>query len=428
MQGEDDRMQLPAFVEVEQALYSKRVADLPAAVRRAWEAVGCERRIRAGDRVAITVGSRGIDNLATIVGLLVETLKEAGAKPFILPAMGSHGGATAAGQTALLASLGVTPDSVGAPIRASMATTEVGTTPAGIPVYAAREALNADGLVVLNRVKQHTDFTGDYESGLVKMLAIGVGKREGAAALHSRRCKSLREDIPSAAKLLIERLPVLGGIAILENGYHQTAELVGLPPNEIMVREKVLLRRARRTAARLPFRDIDLLIVDWIGKDVSGVGFDTHVIARRMVWGEPEFRGSAVGVVAALDLTPGSHGNALGLGLADLVTERLLRKVDWPVVQTNVLHTGFLNRAKRPLAFRNDRDLIRAAFVALGDPDPKRVRIVRIADTLDPGRAWISEGLLKETRQCPRTKVLGEPAALKFDRAGNLKRLRRRMD
>ena len=428
MQGEDHRMQLPTFVEVEQALYSKRVTDLPAAVRSAWEAAGCQRRIRRGDRVAITVGSRGIDNLAAIVGLLVETLKEAGAKPFILPTMGSHGGATAAGQTALLASLGVTPSSVGAPIRASMATTQVGTTPGGIPVYAAREALNADGLVVLNRVKQHTDFTGDYESGLVKMLAIGVGKRDGAAALHSRRCKSLREDIPSAAKLLLKRLPMLGGIAILENGYHQTAELVGLPPDEIMVGEKALLRRARRTAARLPFRDIDLLVVDWIGKDVSGVGFDTHVIARRMVWGEPEFRGSAVGVVAALDLTPGSHGNALGLGLADLVTERLLGKVDWSAMQTNVLHTGFLNRAKRPLAFRNDRDLIRAAFVALGDPDPKRVRIVRIADTLHPGRAWISEGLLKEARQCPRTKVLGEPAALKFDRAGNLKRLRRRMD
>jgi len=421
-------MHLPTFVEIEQTLYSKRVADIPAAVRRAWEAAGLRRRIQAGDRVAITVGSRGIDNLPTIVGLLVSALKEAGAKPFILPAMGSHGGATAAGQTALLASLGVTPASVGAPIRASMAATEIGTTPGGIPVYAAREALNADGLVALNRVKQHTDFNGDYESGLVKMLAIGVGKRKGAAVLHSRRCKSLREDIPSAAKLLIERLPVLGGIAILENGYHQTADLVGLPPDEIMVGEKALLRRARRTAARLPFRDIDLLIVDWIGKDVSGVGFDTHVIARRMVWGEPEFRGSDVGVIAALDLTPGSHGNALGLGLADLVTERLLRKVDWAAVQTNVLHTGFLNRAKRPLAFRNDRDLIRAAFVALGDPDPKRVRIVRIADTLHPGRALISEGLLKEARQCPRTKVLGEPAALKFDRAGNLKRLRRRMD
>ena len=421
-------MHLPTFVNIEQTLYSKRVADLPTAVQRAWEAAGFRRRIRAGDRVAITVGSRGIDNLVTIVGLLVGTLKAAGAKPFILPAMGSHAGATAAGQTALLASLGLTPATVGAPVRASMAATEVGTTPGGIPIYAAREALNADALVVVNRVKQHTDFSGEYESGLVKMLAIGVGKREGAAALHSRGCKSLREDIPSAAKLLIERLPVLGGIAILENGYHQTAELVGLPPDEIMLREKALLRRVRRTAARLPFRDIDLLIVDWIGKDVSGVGFDTHVIARRMVWGEPEFRGSAVGVVAALDLTPGSHGNALGLGLADLVTERLLRKVDWSAVQTNVLHTGFLNRAKRPLAFPNDRALIRAAFVALGDPDPKRVRIVRIADTLNPGRAWVSEGLLKAAQQCPRTKVLGGPAALKFDRAGNLKRLSRRMD
>jgi hypothetical protein len=418
-------MQLPRMVEVAQKLYAKRVKDIGKAVDEAWRAGGLSRKVPRGGRVAITAGSRGIDNIGAITRAIVERVKAAGAKPFVLPAMGSHGGATPAGQTQVLASLGITPQSVVAPIRASMAAAKIGTTPSGLPVYAAREALKASGLIVVNRIKQHTDFTGDYESGLVKMLAIGVGKREGAAAMHTGQCASLREDVPAAAALMIKRLPVLGGIAILENGYHQTAEIVGIPSAEILTREKELLRRARRNAPRLPFEEVDLLIVDWIGKDISGVGFDTHVLARRMVWNEPEFRGPRISVVAALDVTSGSRGNGLGLGLADLVTQRLADKMDWNVVRTNVLHTGFLNRAKLPLVMSNDREVLRAAFLAMGAPDAKKARIVRIADTLDVGRLWISEGLLTEARKNPRISVLGKPTRLEFDEDGELERLGR---
>jgi hypothetical protein len=418
-------MRLPRLVEIEQKLYAKRVGDLAAAVHRAWDQSGCRRRIRKGDRVGVAVGSRGIDSIAAIVSRLAELIRGAGARPFLLPAMGSHGGATSEGQTAVLASLGMTPASVGAPVRASMATVRLGQTSNGLPVYTAREATRSDGIVVVNRVKQHTDFSGPYESGLVKMLAIGLGKREGAAAMHSQGCRSLREDVPSAARLVLQRVPILAGIAVLENGHHQTAELIGLSPDRILSEEKLLLRRARRTAARLPFPSIDILLVDWIGKDVSGVGFDTHVLGRRMIWGEPEFRGSNIGIVAALDLTPGSHGNALGVGLADLATERLARKIDWSVVRTNVLHTGFLNRAKRLLTLPNDRELMSAALTALGDPDPRAVRLVRIADTLQLGRMWVSEGLLEEARRHPRVTVVGRLSHLRFDRSGNLKRLER---
>jgi len=418
-------MQLPRMVEVAQKLYAKRVKDMGKAVREAWEAAGLARKVPRGGRVAITAGSRGIDNIAAITRAIVELVRAAGAKPFVLPAMGSHGGATPDGQTQLLASLGITPQSVGAPIRASMATAKIGTTRSGLPVYAAREALKADGLIVVNRVKQHTDFTGEYESGLVKMLAIGVGKRDGAAAMHTGQCASLREDVPAAAAMMIKRLPVLGGIEILENGYHQTAEIVGIPANEIMAREKELLRRVRRNAPRLPFEEIDLLIVDWIGKDISGVGFDTHVLARRMVWNEAEFSGPRVRVVAALDVTPGSRGNGLGLGLADLVTQRVADKVDWHVVRTNVLHTGFLNRAKLPLTLPNDRELLRAALLAMGSPGPKKARIVRVADTLNVGRLWISEGLLREAREVPRITVVGKPEPFAFDANGNIERLGR---
>ncbi len=418
-------MQFPRMIEIEQKLYAKRVGDIDRAVRRAWDAAGIARKLPRGGHIAITAGSRGIDNIAAITRALVGLAREAGGKPFILPAMGSHGGATPAGQTQVLASLGITPDSVGAPIRASMATTRLAATPSGLPVYAAREAVKADGAIVVNRIKQHTDFTGDHESGLVKMLAIGVGKRDGAVAMHSRLCASLREDVPPAAEIMIERLPVIGGIAILENGRHQTADIVGIASDEIMAKDKELLRRARRNAPGFPFDEIDLLVVDWIGKDVSGVGFDTRVIARHMVWGEPEFEGCRIRVIAALDVTPGSIGNALGVGIADLISERLASKIDWNMVRTNVLHTSFLNRAKLPITLPNDRELLRAAFLAMGSPDSKKARIVRVADTLNVGRLWISEGLLPQARLNPRITILTAPTALAFDRSGHLRRLPR---
>lgn len=412
-------MRLPRFLQIAQQLYSRRAGDLPAAVSRACAAAGLAARISPGQRVGITVGSRGIANIAEITRALVAELKGLGARPFILPAMGSHGGATARGQTELLASLGVTPESVGAPIRAAMATERIGTTRAGVPIFASREALRCDALIVMNRIKQHTDFTGEYESGLMKMLAVGVGKREGAAAMHARRCRSLQEDVPEAARALLARLPVVAGIALLENGYNEIAEIVGLTPEAIPAREKVLMRRVRRHASGLPFPEIDLLIVDRMGKDISGVGMDTHVLARRMLWEEPNFRGPRIRLVAALDLTEASHGNALGIGLADLITDRLKNKLDVEATRTNVLHTGWLNRVKLPLSFPNDREVLRAAFIALGEPDPRRVRILRIRDTLHLSHLWISEGLLEEAQRHPRVRVLGRPEEPQFDRAGN---------
>lgn len=422
MRVRNREMQFPRLIEIEQQLYAKRMGNLDRAVRRAWIQAGLGRRVNAGDRIGITVGSRGIDNIAPITRALVGLVREAGGRPFILPAMGSHGGATPAGQTEVLASLGVTPETVGAPIHASMATEQVGRTPAGVLVFTARGARKADGLIIANRVKQHTDYIGDHESGLAKMLAIGLGKREGARAMHRRLSDSLREDVPAAAGLLLQQLNILGGIAMLENGYHQTAEIIGVPTAGFLAREKALLRRVRKHAATLPFDPIDLLLVDWIGKDISGVGFDTHVIARRMVWRGVEFPGPNIRVLAALDLTPGSHGNALGVGLADLISARLAGKIDWEILRTNVLHTGFLNRAKLPLALPNDRELLQAAWTAMGNPDPKQARIVRIADTLNLGRLWISEGLLAEARRNPNLTVSGKPTALTFDRGGNLKR------
>jgi hypothetical protein len=414
-------MPFPRFVEIEQRLYARRIADIPTAVRRAFADAAIERRLRPGQTVAITVGSRGIAKIAEITRAVVAEAKRIGARPFILPAMGSHGGATPAGQTAVLASLGVTPSYVGAPIRASMTVERLGKTKSGIEVFVSREALKADAVIVMNRVKQHTDFEGEYESGLVKMMAVGMGKRKGAAAMHGRRCDSLREDVPQSASMVLARAPIVAGLAILENGHNEPAEVVGLQPQDILAREPALMRRVRRNAARLPFPDIDLLIVDWIGKDISGIGLDTHVICRRMIWEEPEFRGTNIQLIAALDLTEGSHGNALGVGLADLITDRLLRKIDMQALKINVLHTGWLNRAKLPLSFANDREVLEAAFIGLGHPDPRKARIVRIQDTLHLSRLSISEGLLAQARKHPRIQVLGKPAEIAFDRHGNFR-------
>jgi len=417
-------MSLPRFAEIEQRLYSRRIADIPTAVSRALADAGFEGRMQRGDRVAVTVGSRGIAKIAETARAVVGEVKRLGGRPFILPAMGSHGGATPAGQTEVLASLGVTSEYVGAPIRASMEVERLGKTDSGVDVFVSREALRADRIIVTNRIKQHTDFEGEYESGLLKMIAVGMGKRLGAAAMHGRRCASLREDVPQAARMVLRRAPVAAGLAILENGYNEPAEIVGLSPEAIPEREPALMRRVRRNAARLPFRDIDLLIVDWIGKDISGIGMDTHVICRRMIWEEPEFRGTKIQLIAALDLTEGSHGNALGVGLADLITDRLLKKIDISALKTNVLHTGWLNRAKIPLSFANDREVLEAAFIGLGHPDPRAVRIVRIQDTMHLKRMWISEGLLAQARQNPRVRVLGKPAEIAFGRNGNFGRPR----
>jgi hypothetical protein len=413
-------MEFPRFFEFEQKLYARAVKSIPAAVASACQQASLAARITPGARVAITVGSRGIASIAEITRAVVAEVKALGGEPFILPAMGSHGGATPEGQTAILASLGVTPEAVGAPVRASMEVEQIGVTSNEVAVYASVEALRADRVIVMNRVKQHTDFDGDYESGLMKMLAIGVGKRAGAMAMHSRLCASLREDVPAAARLLLERLPVAAGIALLENGYNQPAEVIGLAPEEIPVRELDLIRKVRRTAAHLPFPEADLLLVDWMGKDISGIGMDTHVLARRMLWEEPNFKGPKLRLVAALDLTEGSHGNGLGVGLADLMTDRLRDKLDLEAMRVNVLHTGWLNRAKLPLSFANDREVLRAAHIALGKPDPAKVRMLRIRDTLRLGRMWASEGLLEAARAHPKITVLGEPAPLRFDAAGNL--------
>lgn len=373
--------------------------------------------IRPGMRVAVAVGSRGISNLALIVRTAVDFLRAQGAEPFIIPAMGSHGGGTAAGQEAVLAGYGITEQTAHAPVRATMEVVSLGFTEGTprIPVFMDRFAFESDGVLVINRVKPHTDFHGEHESGIVKMLTIGLGKHRQALQMHSYGADGLRDYIPRVSRVVIESGKLLGALGILEDGCDNTSRVAFARPEEIFALDSELLAQARRSIARLPFDDLDLLIVDCMGKDYSGTGLDTNVIGRMRIRGSEDTVPHCRRVVT-LDLSPASHGNALGVGLADVVTRRLVDKIDWRVTQENVVTSGFLERGFLPIVCETDQAAVGVGLRGLGRPvDPESVRAVRIRNTLALGEAWVSPALLRELPD-----VQAEASALTFDSAGNI--------
>jgi len=412
-------MRLPPLIPVRQHLPGRPLRDVAAAVRDEIARSGMMRGIKRGARIGVAVGSRGVENLRVIVSTLVAELRAAGAKPVILPAMGSHGGATPAGQRDVLASLGVTPKSVGAPVRPSMAVERLGATAAGVPIFFSREAVKCDRVVVVNRVKHHTDFRGPVESGLMKMIAIGLGKRRGAATLHSLRVPGLRDHMPEIAREVIRRGRILGGVALVENGYGETVRVAAMLARDIEATERRLLRLAGRLAPRLPFDEMDVLIVDWMGKEISGVGMDPAVLGRMRMPGEqPEFARPRIRNVVALRLTPASHGNGLGVGLAEFVPRALANTIDWDVFKANSMTSGFLERAKLPLVMASDREAIAAAATVGQSRGARDLRIVRIRDTSHVGELWVSPALKPEAERLG-LDILGAARALRFDRRGN---------
>lgn len=392
-------VELPRLIPVRQELSAEREGALGLAVERELAQLPAVAALRPGQRVAITAGSRGIAHIAEIIAEAVAALRARGAEPFIVPAMGSHGGATAEGQRGVLAEMGVTEAFVGAPILATMETVELGQIEDGTPVLMDRYAAEADGILLINRVKPHTDFQGPIESGLAKMLAIGLGKRLGAVGIHSIGPRGLRDRIAPIAHIAMARRPVLGGLAILENPHEEVAAIIGLPPAEIgAAGERALLERARTLRATLPFRAIDLLIVDEIGKDVSGTGMDTGVIERMFIPGVPEPGNMLITCIVALSVTPVSHGNAIGMGLADVVSARLAEAVDWQTTWTNALTAGMIGpgRARLPIVGASDEDAIKLGRLMCGVPLNQEARVARIVSTKHVQEMQVSEALLRE--------------------------------
>jgi hypothetical protein len=414
------------MVEAKQEFDQPKVEDIKKEIRQELVKKGLKDRVRKGQRIAVTAGSRGIANIAEILATVVEEVRKAGGEPFIVPAMGSHGGSTPEGQVEVLCSLGVTEETVGAPIVSSMEVDPVGTLEGGVTVYLDRKALQADGIFVVGRVKPHTDFKGGIESGLLKMLAIGLGKQKGAEMIHWHKYDGYHRIMPEAGKLIAEKTNVVMGLAILENASHETAMVRALLPGEFVAGEMMLLETAKGLLPRIPFKEVDVLIVEEIGKNISGVGMDTNVTGRFWMPGESDPKATTVGKIVVLDLSEETHGNAIGIGLADLTTARAASKIDHQQTYVNCLTQGSGETGKIPPFLPSDRDAITTAVRICGPVDPAKARVVRIKNTQELERIWVSESLAKEIKGSPelsgRVKLLGEPREMQFDVLGTLAR------
>lgn len=411
-------MPLPRMAKVRQKFPRPRIEDIEATVREQCERGEIAQSLSPGMSVAITAGSRGISGISKVIRSLVAVVREAGAEPFIVPAMGSHGGATAEGQEQLLAGFGVTQEGCGAPVVSSMEVVELGETESGVTVYMDRMAAEADGVILAGRIKPHTDFHADYESGLMKMASIGLGKHAQALALHAHGVTGIRDYMIEAADSVLGSGKILFGVGIVENAYEEPAFIEAIPAAQIPGRERELLTEAARLMPKLPVEDLDILLVDEMGKDFSGTGMDTNVLGRFKILGVEEPESPRIKYVIVGDLSERSHGNALGAGLADFTTVRLTDKIDARVTNENVLTSTFVERAKIPMALENDQAALEAALRCTWGVPSEEARLARIPNTLELEFVYLSENLLSELDS--GVEVMGEPEELSFDANGDL--------
>lgn len=409
---------IPQMVRIRQRFDATNITDLAESLERELAKPGAIDMIRPGQQVAVAVGSRGVANIALFTKVTIDAIKAAGAHPFIVPCMGSHGGATAEGQIEVLHHLGISEETIGAPIRSSMDVIEIDLLSNGLPVYVDRIASEADAIVVINRVKPHTAFRGQIESGIMKMIAIGLGKQKGAEACHQLGFKYMAENVPAMARIMIDKLPILFGVALVENAYDQTCRIEVLPAAQIEAREPALLEEAKARLPKILFDQIDVLVIDYIGKNISGDGMDPNITGR---YPTPYAHGGPdVSKMVVLDLTPETKGNANGVGTADFTTQRLVDKTNWAATYANGLTSTVCAPTKQATTLENQRMTIQAAVKTCNILDYTTCRLVRIRDTLHLGEIEISVNMLEEARQHPDIEILTEPYTLTFDEEGNL--------
>lgn len=410
---------LPQMVKIRQAFPAPEVKDVSATLRQILEQSGQLDRVRPGMRIAIAVGSRGVNQIPALVGTTVSELKKQGAEPFVVPAMGSHGGATASGQAEVLAHLGITQETVDCPIVSSMEVVEISRLANGLPVYVDKHAYEADGIVLINRIKPHTAFRGPNESGLAKMIAIGLGKQKGAETCHAYGFKHMAEHVPAMAREAIANAPILFGIGTVENAYDRVAKIVVTGAADLIETDRQLLVEAKAAMPRICFSPIDVLVIDEIGKDISGDGMDPNITGRYPTpypTGGPE-----VSKMVVLDLTEKANGNANGVGTADFTTRRLVEKADLQAMYANGLTSTVVGPTAIPTTLDCDRDAIRAAVKTSNALDLSQIRLVRIKNTLQLNEIMISTALLPEAQALPNVTILSEPFVMQFDEQGNLR-------
>lgn len=418
-------MALPKMARVRQHFDAPVLADLPTAIHAELDRIDTASIVRSGETVAITAGSRGVANVATAVRATVDYLKGIGAKPFVVPAMGSHGGATSEGQRAVLEHYGITEATVGAPVKATMEAVKLGSlSQAGaddLPVFMDRYAAEADHVVPLNRIKAHTDFNGSIESGLMKMMVIGLGKQKGANFYHRAFFQyGFEHVITAAGSFILDSGKIAFGLGLIENAHEDTAKVVAMPAAQLLQTERELLVEAKSMMGRLPFDELDLLIVDWSGKNISGTGMDTNVIGRMMQNFEPEPLKPAILRIFVRDLTEESDGNATGIGLADFTTTRLVDQIDRHSTYMNGITALGPQKSKIPFHYDTDREAIEVALDTIGLTKPENARVIRIESTLRLTDLDISEVLLKDAELHSSLEVIGETHSLEFDATGNL--------
>jgi hypothetical protein len=406
------------MVRLKQSFAGPALHDVAGAVRTTLGRLPLG--IKPGQSVALAVGSRGVVNIDVVARACVDHVKALGAAPFIFPAMGSHGGGTAEGQLSVLEHYGVTEATMGCPIRATMDVVQVGEA-LGLPVWLDRYASEADWIGVINRVKPHTDFKGVIESGIFKMMTIGLGKHRGAIQGHRANIRHRYENVILAVgREMVKKARIAFGLGIVENGYDETAKVEAFLPRDIEAGERALLKEAKSWMARLPFDPIDLLIVDEMGKDISGAGMDSNVIGRHGTFFEPQFGTPKITFIVVCDLTAHTYGNAVGIGNANFTTRRLAEKIDWNATHINALTACAPDAAKLPPVFDTDRDAVAVALSCLGLERVEDARVVRIKNTLRLAEVEASEALLAEVGKRDDLRQISGPAPLAFDATGRL--------
>jgi len=404
------------FTLVKQMFNTSKIDNVRDEVYKEFDELNVKKLITPNMKIGVTSGSRGIANINIITRAVCDYLKEAGASPFIIPAMGSHGGATAEGQIDVLKNLGITEESMKCPILSDMDVVKVGETANNVPVYMDKNAYLADGIVVLNRIKPHTDFDSDIESGLTKMISVGLGKAKGCSTMHSY---GLRKTIPEAARVSIKAVNIMFGLGIIENSKDETYKLIALLAKDFEEKEKALLKESKGTVPKLPVGFLDLLVVKEMGKMISGTGMDTKVLGRIKIAGEPEPIMPVINKVVVLNLAKNSHGNALGIGLADITTQKLADSIDFDATYANTIATTFLERAKVPITMSNDEEAIKVAISTIGNVNADNIKIAIIENTLNLQRIYLSNAAIQDLDKS-KVEIIESNIKLSFDEVGNL--------
>ena len=409
---------LPKMAKVKQTFDPTQLDDLPKELAGKLNKQEIKDTVKPGMEIAVAVGSRGLDRLVELTEVTVKFLQDLGAKPFIVPSMGSHGGATAEGQKAVLEHLGITEETVGAPIRSSMEVIKIGELPNGLPVYIDKLASQADGIVVINRIKPHTAFRGPVESGVMKMISIGLGKQRGAEACHQLGFKHMAEHVPAMANMLLANMPFLFAVASVENAFDKVAKVEAWLPDEIEEKEIEMQKLSKQLLPKLYFDKIDVLVIDEIGKNISGDGMDPNITGRYptpYAYGGPD-----VTKMVVLDLTKQTEGNANGVGTADFTTQRLVDKMDRDATYANGLTSTVVGPTHISTALPNDEQAIKAAIKTCNILDFNQVKLVRIKNTLEIGEIEVSEALVDHIKEHENMELVSDLYELSFNDEGNL--------